>query len=359
MSEARALLRQKTIALIERLGEGERDEVARRALLSLVLDYQRGAVTPYGRLCAQRAGELWPALPTDVFRFARVAAHAQAQDVVRFFTSGTTGGARGSHPLRELRLYDAAAERAARYALFPDRARMRLLVLAPSADEAPDSSLSYMLGRFVDWFGAPGSMHVWRRGALDVDALGAALRLAVQQGEPVALLGTSFAFVYAEDGLGAARFALPAGSRVMQTGGFKGRTRTLQAQEMLQLLAARYGVPEGQIVQEYGMTELSSQLYETTLRDAVLGLPARPRRLWWPGWVGVQAVDGETLRPVAEGETGLLRIEDLANLDGAAAIQTSDLAVVDGEGLRLLGRAPDAVARGCSLAVEEALGARG
>jgi hypothetical protein len=69
-------------------------------------------------------------------------------------------------------------------------------------------------------------------------------------------------------------------------------------------------------------------------------------------------VDPERLSPVPEGEVGILRIDDLANLDTACAIQTSDLAQRVGDGIELLGRAPGAVPRGCSIAVDAALGAR-
>jgi hypothetical protein len=232
---------------------------------------------------------------------------------------------------------------------------MRLVILASAAREQPDSSLSYMLDRFVAWFGTDASLHVVQRGELDRDALVHALSAASSGGEPVALLGTSFAFVHAEDALGARRFALPHGSRIMQTGGFKGRSREVAPPELLAALCARYGVPESFIVQEYGMTELCSQLYETTLREAVLGHAPSARRFWVPPWVRATVVDPATFEPVPEGSEGLLRIDDPCNLDSACAIQTSDRAVAIGEGVRVLGRAPAAVARGCSIATDRAL----
>jgi hypothetical protein len=321
-----------------------------------LLRHQRGAVAPYARLCAQWP-EPEPALPTDVFRFARVAAHPAREDVRVFRTSGSTREARGEHAFRDLSLYALGARAAARHALFPDRERLRLLILAPDEREAPDSSLSFMLARFVEWFGAPGSAVYLRDGTLELDALAAALRQAEASGEPVALLGTSFAFVHAHDALSGARFALPRGSRLMQTGGFKGRTREVEPAEMLQLLSADYGLDPRCIVQEYGMTELSSQLYETTLREALLGLPETPRRLWVPGWVRVTPVDAVTLQPVTGEREGLLRMDDLANLDSVASVQTSDRGQRLGDGVRVLGRAPGAVPRGCSLAMDAALSA--
>jgi acyl-CoA synthetase (AMP-forming)/AMP-acid ligase II len=353
---AREALREEVLALIDRLADGGRDDAARDDLLERIARWQADHVEVVARL--RRRGATAPAVPTDVFRHGRVAAHPPDRDARVFLTSGTTSGARGRHCLRDLSLYDRAARAAARHALFPDLERLRLVVLAPHPAEAPESSLSYMLGRFEDWFGIDARW-AWRDGALDLDPLVAGLRDAEAAGVPVALLGTSFAFVHAEDALGDARFALPDGSRLMQTGGYKGRSREVAPEALRELLAARYGLPEARIVAEYGMTELSSQLYENTLRAAVGGRPAPPRRLWVPGWVRATVVDPETLAPRPEGEPGVLRIDDPANLDTACAIQTSDLAIARGDELELLGRAPGATPRGCSLAVEEALGPGG
>jgi hypothetical protein len=296
-----------------------------------------------------------PAVPTDVFRMARVAAHPPALDVKTFLTSGTTSGARGAHHLCDLSLYDLSARAVAAQALFPDMPRMTLISLVAPEHEAPESSLSYMVARFHDWFGAAGSACAWHQGALDPDRLARALDRAVAEDTPVALLGTSFAFVFAEDALGR-QWRLPARSRIMQTGGFKGRSREVAPHAMRALLEARYGVPESFIVAEYGMCELSSQLYETSLVDALAGR-AGPRRLRAPAWVRASIVDPDTLAPVQGDQVGLVRIDDVANLDTAWAVQTSDLGRRVDDGIVLLGRAAGAMPRGCSLAVEEALGA--
>jgi hypothetical protein len=357
----RDALAQRVAALIDRLKDGARDDAARDALLADVLLLQREQVAPYARMLARLAASepdplRWPALPTDVFRFARVAAHAAHEDVRVFRTSGTTSGARGAHPLRDLSLYDRSAHAAARHALFPDVARMPLVILAPRAAELPDSSLSYMLDRFTTWFGLGDSVWVIEQGELQAERLERMLSDAQRDERPVALLGTSFAFVHAEDALGARRFRLPRGSRIMQTGGFKGRTRELAPEDMRALLQTRYGVDERCIVSEYGMTELCSQLYETTLRDAWLGRGTAARRLWVPGWVRASVVDPEALVAIEGEREGLLRIDDPCNLDGACAVQTADRALCVDGGVVVLGRAADAVPRGCSLAIDAVLG---
>ena len=98
------------------------------------------------------------------------------------------------------------------------------------------------------------------------------------------------------------------------------------------------------------MTELSSQLYEATLRGGEPGVYVEPP------WVRAVPVDPQTLEPVADGQTGIARIVDLMNVDSAVAVLTADRVRRRGSGVELLGRAPGAPPRGCSLALEELLG---
>lgn len=340
-------------AMIEAFASSrESDAEARDALITELAAWQARRIEEYGRM--RWRGDWPPALPTDVFRYRRIAAHPPDRDIRLFLSSGTTSSDRSMHAYCDLRLYDLAARAAARSMLFPDVERMRLVFLAPQEHEAIDSSLDYMLARFAQWFGSE-SQWVWRDGRLDLDALDDALRSAEQDAAPVALLGTSFAFVHAEDGLGDRRFELPAGSRIMQTGGYKGRSREVDPGELLEAMATRYGIEPDFIINEFGATELSSQLYETTLREAFEGAPRR-RRLWVPPWVRVTPVHPDTLDPVEGDEVGLLRIDDCANLDSVCCIQTADLARRVNGGIVVLGRAPGATPRGCSLAADQALG---
>src|SRR6185436_9755765 len=102
-------------------------------------------------LDAARAAEAIPALHCDVFRFARVAAHPCEEDERVFRTSGTSlgSGSRGEHPMRTTATYALGAIGWGRAMLWPDTGRLRCLVLAPSLEESPDSSLSFMLDRFA------------------------------------------------------------------------------------------------------------------------------------------------------------------------------------------------------------------
>jgi hypothetical protein len=143
----------------------------------------------------------------------------------------------------------------------------------------------------------------------------------------------------------------------MQTGGYKGRSRDVDPDVLLSAISARYDVPTPFVINEFGATELSSQMYETTLRETIIGSP-RPRRLWVPPWVRATPVDPDALQPVDGDAIGLLRIDDCANLDSVCCIQTADLARRLDDGIVVLGRAKGAIPRGCSLAADQALGAQ-
>ena len=313
-------------------------------------------------LAEARAAASIPAVPCDVFRLARVAAHAPDEDAVIFRTSGTSRGAaaRGEHALRTTATYELAALAWGERMLWPDGRRLRAIVIAPPRAEQPDSSLGFMLDLFARRLGGPASFHV-RGGAdaaIDLDGLERAAKGARDAGEPAIVLATSFALVHTIEGRGRRDLRLPEGSRVMQTGGFKGRSREVAPDELGRMLVDAFGVAEDHVVGEYGMTELSSQLYEGTLAAALGHAQGVARRGVYhaPPWVRVTAVDPASLGPVAEGDVGIARIVDLANVDSAVAIQTADRVRRVAGGIELLGRAPGAPPRGCSIAIDEMLG---
>lgn len=349
----RLSFKRRIVELILACERGETvPEQTRDALIEDLAAWQAEQNPAYAKL--RRRGPFPPALPTEVFRRMRVATHPAHEDLRVFVSSGTTSTDRSTHAFADLSLYDLAARVAAKRMLFVDARPMKLVVLAPDERRAPQSSLSYMLSRFSEWFGST-AIWVWHDNALDLELLRDTLRRASQREEPVGLLGTSFAFVHAEDGLGTSRFELPAGSLLMQTGGYKGRSRQVEPATLRASMAKRYGLPEHRVVAEYGMTEMSSQLYETTIRE-----PDREasRRLWAPPWVRATPVHPDTLQPVDGDALGILRIDDCANLDSVCCIQTADLARRKENGIVVEGRAPGALARGCSLAADVVLGSK-
>jgi hypothetical protein len=190
---------------------------------------------------------------------------------------------------------------------------------------------------------------------IDVDGVRVALRDAARAGKPVCVAGTAFAFVALVDALagdGASHACAP-GSRVMETGGFKGRSRVVERGELYDAIAALLHIPKEAIVAEYGMTELTSQWY-----DAPASRASEPRSKAGPPWMRALIVDAEG-REVAPGAVGFLRHVDLANRSSVTAVQTEDRGYATADGFVLLGRDLDAPLRGCSLDAEQLVSRRG
>ncbi len=290
-----------------------------------------------------------PAIPTDVFKIARVACFSPAATVRVFRTSGTSHEVRGEHPFADLSLYTASARGAAARWLLP-ASRYQMICVAQDESLAPDSSLTFMLARFAEvWAPEQPQPFVVGPAGLEVHRAITVLRDAGRHGIPVALLGATWGLVHLADALtahGFSRIPLPPGSVIMPTGGFKGRVRELSPRDLSALLVDRLGVPPEAIIGEYGMTELSSQAYEARIEGAAAG------RYRAPPWLVVNVVNPETLAPLPHGATGLLRLVDLANLGSSIAIQTSDLGRTHPDGFDVLGRAPGATPRGCARALD-------
>ena len=109
------------------------------------------------------------------------------------------------------------------------------------------------------------------------------------------------------------------------------------------------------MINEYGMTELCSQLYDATAFNSADSSPPGQRIKIAPPWMRAAAVDPVTLKSVAPGGIGMLRFFDLANVGSVSAILTEDFGSVSATGDRigLMGRAGVAEPRGCALAIAE------
>ena len=192
---------------------------------------------------------------------------------------------------------------------------------------------------------------------LDTDAALKRLKEVCLSGKLLLMLGTAFSLVHLLDYLAKQdlRFELSPGSCALETGGYKGRSRSLSKAALHALISERLGIPPAHIVCEYGMSELSSQAYDSANSPSRFTFHASPstlhapRSFRFPPWARVQIISPETGCEVAEGETGLIRVFDLANVYSVMAIQTEDLGIRRGNGFALAGRAVLAEPRGCSL----------
>ncbi|MCB9780294.1 MAG: hypothetical protein H6742_17125 [Alphaproteobacteria bacterium] len=305
-----------------------------------------------------------PPVPTRAFKRWPLFAGPGAP-VHEFHTSGTSlanAPGRALFGQAGLRAMAASIRANARVMLLPEpAAATRILVLAPRPELAPHMIMAHGMAQLVAEHGLPGSRFLVGEGGLDVPGLmGELAASSAGEGPPLTLIGASFGFVHLLDQLEArdTRFVLPAGSRLMDAGGFKGRSREVGYDNLLAGFQARFGLPAERCVNLLGMTELASQLYDNVLRDGV----AAPRFKVCPPWVRTEVVDPGTLQPLPVGARGLLRHVDLANVDRPFVVQTDDLGerLPDGPGgevrFRVFGRATPDGSRGCSITVDEMAG---
>jgi len=334
-------------------GSGSFEELA---LAAFAFQFER--IAPYRRLCEGRgvtpaSVQDWrqvPTVPAAAFKTLELAA-APAVEVFR--SSGTTQGEARSvhhHPYPDLyrQVIDASFPRFCLPHL-SQGVKLPVLSLIPSREQLPDSSLSFMADHVLARHGSPESATTFGSRGVEVAKARSWAGARQREGHPVLVLATAFALVQWLDGLARLdlRFRLPPGSVLFETGGFKGRTGEISREDLLHRIAERLGVPAGQVVREYGMTELTSQCYTRALYGE------DPDLFVAPPWVRVRILDPETLEEAPSGEPGLIAVFDLANLGSAVHLLTEDLGVADGMGFRLMGRAAGAELRGCSLVVEE------
>jgi acyl-protein synthetase LuxE len=322
--------------------------------------FERNA--PYRAFCERRGVgpstvAAWadvPAVPTRAFRTAALAC---GPPEATFVTSGTSGGpdARGRHLVPHLDLYRASALPTFERFVLPDGERLPCVFLLPPPSLRPESSLVHMcawvgesLGTSVEWMAGPSG--------LDVPALAARLAALEASGDAVLLAGPTAGFVALFDT--GRTFRLGPGSRVMDTGGQKGLARPVSRAGFLRACWTHLGIPTYYCVNEYGMTELCSQRYDSVLADRFSGRSLDARRLVAPPWLRTRVVDPDTLAPVRAGEVGLLCHHDLANAGSVSVVLTEDLGrAVGDDGIELMGRVPGAVPRGCGLLLADLEGA--
>jgi acyl-protein synthetase LuxE len=352
-----------------------------------------------------------PAVPTSAFKDLELSCLPMIDRTTVFHSSGTTKHrpSRHFHSAESLLVYeDSLLAWFSRQIQI--KQRLPTISLTPPPELAPNSSLVHMFKTMGRKFGTEHSVFLGRIGeeggwSLDFETAFEAIRRCMEMQQPILILGTAFLYVHLLDNLTERNISLklPVGTVAVETGGYKGRSRAVPKQELHQLIGERLGISEANIVCEYGMSELSSQAYDhvsnqycssrrkenpnsKNKQDAATELAkAEPLPIRWgegsrvrgsvhwqaqtalsqkgqsrlpsaatqvfhfPPWARVQIISPETGREVNEGETGLIRVFDLANVFSVMAVQTEDLGIRRGDGFELVGRASLAEARGCSL----------
>ncbi|KPH79962.1 long-chain fatty acid--CoA ligase [Bosea vaviloviae] len=340
----------------------DRDEASEAEFERMALDvfaYQFANNPPYRRFAIQRGRTTltvrdWrdiPAVPITAFKDMTLSCTPPERAQRVFMTSGTTqGGVRGKSHHPTLAVWDRSMLVNFRARFMRGLERIEMGILFPDEEAMPNSSLAHYLALAKQECGTADSEGFIGADGLDLARLTAALERAQASGRPYALLGASYSFVHLLDALAAQgrRFALPKGSRILDTGGFKGQSREMGADAFYDALSAALGVDRSACINMYGMTELSTQFYDD-------GNAICPPVKSGPHWIRSRVVDPVSGRDLPEGSTGVLVHHDLAHFNCVSAILTEDAGIMVEGGFKLLGRVDGADSKGCSLAVAEFL----
>ncbi|MHB8845678.1 MAG: LuxE/PaaK family acyltransferase [Nitrospirota bacterium] len=324
-------------------------------LRMFVLHYQVNAI--FREFCDAKKvkpGDIsrWQDIPlvyNDVFKTHLVASFPLEKSVMACLTGGTTSLTQRGRIFRDedgkKLVFGANRQMTASY-LFPDFAeekRCRILILAPSPELAPSMGMAIGMDQTRKAFGTPDSMFLLGKTGIDVNNLIRALRESEASGVPVALIGATSAFVYffqacRKKGMS---FRLPPGSRICDGGGYRGKFGVLTRDDYYAMVQEIIGIPNSHCVNVLGEAETATNLFDDSLRRCVKGLPPKTRTRPVPPWSRVLAMSIDDLKPLPDGEVGLLAHWDLANVPTVLAVITDNLGYTTdgGRGCEMVGRA--------------------
>jgi hypothetical protein len=290
-----------------------------------------------------------PMVYNDVFKTHLVASFPLEKSVMACLTGGTTSLTQRGRIFRDedgKRLVFAANRMMTGSYLFPDfreGMRCRVLILAPSPDMAPSMGMAIGMDQTRRHFGTPDSQFLLRKSGIDVNALIKALRESEASGVPVALIGATSAYVYFFQACRRKKmsFRLPPGSRICDGGGYRGRFGVVTRDDYYAMVQDVLGIPGSHCVNVLGEAETATNLFDDSLRRCVTGLPPRKRTRPVPPWSRVLAMSIDDLKPLPDGEVGLLAHWDLANVPTVLAVITDNLGYTTDEGAacEMVGRA--------------------
>jgi hypothetical protein len=257
-----------------------------------------------------------------------------------FFSSGTTGQAQSRSPFSRDGLENYRVESLlgfisalkAKFAHHSDKGIREIqgISLIPSSADWPNSSLAQM----VSWISEHFPVRFVGEGS---DAL-----KGIDFSKPVWIFGTAFHFVnLIDDGC---KQKLAEHSLIIETGGTKGRSRSVTRSELFSLISDAFQISESRIISEYGMSELATQAYdfdEKTLAN---------RWYKFPAWVDVHVLtaDGSLKK---EG-VGAVVISDPFRTDLLHPVRSEDIVELRDNKFQILRRSRSAPLKGCSLLAE-------
>ena len=322
---------------------------------------------PYSRFCESKGltpsnVDKWidiPAIPAEALKYNDIACFPVEQAKRVFMTSGTTDPAKRGKSYRDdsnMELFDAAGNVVYQRYYAPDKRKLKALLISPPPEYMPESPSAYGIGLIVKYLTSE-AVFILGESGFDMITFIDSLKQAEATGEPLPCIGATFGWipffdVCKEKGI---KFQLPDGSEVIEGGGYKGKSREVSKEELLSLAYEILGVPNENVINLLGSTEITSVFTDNVLYNKFHGI-SEPRYKPNHPWTRTIVVDPDTLREpkpkrLPKGEKGVIRHYDLANKSTVLAIQTEDVGYEIGDGFEIMERGTGIA--GCSLAIEE------
>lgn len=320
----------------------------------------------YRRICVSKGFDEvlhdWKRIPlvsTELYKTVNLFCHQLERADKVFVSSGTTQNNKSHHYLseRELQLYELSLWKSFSKAFCLEENLSKnfdYIVLTETPQEKPNSSLIHMFECIRQKIGAAPNCYFVKDSVVQTQELLKKLEENIELQKPVLIVGTAFAFAQFLQELlyKQSQIKLPEGSVLMETGGFKGKTKELPKADFYEQIEEVLCLPQTSIVGQYGMSELNSQFYDSCFR-----LQSSSQETRWkqaPPWCRVRIIDpADPKEEVKENETGLIAFYDLSNLDSCGFILTGDLGIKrPGGRFDLVGRAANLLPKGCSLNYE-------
>lgn len=277
-----------------------------------------------------------PFLPIQFFKTKKIITGIFNEDII-FESSGTTASVNSRHFVKDKNVYKESFLKAFQL-FYGSPADLCIIGLLPSYLERQHSSLVYMVTELVKQSNHPSSGFY----LYDVEKLHQALLENEKNKQPTLLIGVTYALLdFAEKYPTKLQY-----TKVMETGGMKGRREELTREQVHEQLKQQFGLAE--IHSEYGMTELLSQAY--AVKNGIFNCPPWMRIL-------LRSEDDPfeiTTSTVINKKTaaGVINVIDLANIYSCSFIATDDVGRLHNDGsFEVLGRLDSSDIRGCGLMI--------
>jgi hypothetical protein len=243
-------------------------------------------------------------------------------------------------PDKDIQMLVASANRLMEKAyVFPDIETIKMLFMVPVPVMAPGMVMASGLEQIKQQSGTDDSGFLISFRGLDLKRLISALRHAEKTGQPLAMLGATWGFDYFLDSCKreGIRFRLPAGSRIVDSGGYVGRYVKCTKEEFFGKCTEVLGIKEDYCINALWLCESSTVYFDNVLSNSLAGIRLE-RYKEIPPWSRTIVVDPLDFRRLPKGKVGLLRHCDLSNRAMAIVVQTDKMGYETENGFEVAGK---------------------